>query len=82
MKWNHRIVHMNEGYPEEPWCEVQEVYYRDDGTIAGYSKPCLGSEYPGQIIALLERMLDDIKRNPDVVGPFRADDQSDEPNPF
>lgn len=68
MYWNHRLVHMNEG-AGEPWVEVQEVYYNEDGSISGYSKPCLGSEYPGRVVELLQRMIDDIKRNPDIVKP-------------
>lgn len=78
MGWNHRIVHTNPG-DENPWFEVKEVYYNSDGSIAGFTDPCLGSEYPEQIIAVLQRMIDDLKRNhepitaKDVVG-FKEED--------
>lgn len=85
MNWNHRIVVTSTG--EDPYCEVQEVYYNDDGSIAGYCDARLGSEYPEQIIFILQRMIDDIKRNPspinpeDVVG-FKSSDESHSEAPF
>lgn len=72
MKWNHRIVHMNEGRDEEPWFQIQEVYYNDDGSIAGYANPCIGDEYPSRMVEVLQCMLDDIKTNPDVVLPSKV----------
>jgi len=45
------------------------VYYNDDGSIAGHARPCLGSEYSAQVIEVLQCMIDDIKRSPDVVRP-------------
>lgn len=67
MKWNHRLVQMHRNPASDPWVQVMETFYNDDGSIAGFTDPCLGSEYPGQIESLLQRMLDDIKRNPDVL---------------
>lgn len=67
MKWNHRLVHMNGNQMVEPWVQIMETYYNDDGSVAGFTEVCLGSEYPGQIPEILKRMLDDITRNPDVL---------------
>jgi hypothetical protein len=33
----------------------------------GFGDVCLGTEYPGQMVPLLQRMIDDITRNPDVL---------------
>lgn len=68
MRWNHRLVHMTQNQNVEPWVKVMETHYNHDGTIAGFSEPCLGSEYPDQIADVLRQMLNDIVRNPDVVG--------------
>jgi hypothetical protein len=67
MKWNHRLVHMNRNQAVEPWVQVMETFYNDDGSIAGFADPCLGSEYPDQIASILRRMLDDITKHPDVL---------------
>jgi hypothetical protein len=63
--WNHRIVDLSDG--GEPWFCVQEVFYNDDGSIAGFADASFGDEYKDRIIENLERILNDIKRNPDVV---------------
>jgi|DEB19_MinimDraft_3_1074340.scaffolds.fasta_scaffold07002_3 hypothetical protein len=67
--WNYRIVDLSEyGYKTmEPWFEVQEVFYNDDGSIAGYSDVSVGDEHKDRIVEILQRMIDDIKRNPNVV---------------
>jgi hypothetical protein len=65
--WNHRLVQINHGLDMEPWVEIKETFYNPDGSIMGFSDACLGTEYPGQMVALLQRMIDDITRNPDVL---------------
>lgn len=68
MKWNYRIVHLEVASEHnDNWCAVQEVHYNDDGSVAGYCDPCLGSEYPESIPKILQRMLADIQRNPDPI---------------
>jgi hypothetical protein len=61
MHWNHRIVNMSHTDGEGPWYEVREVYYEDDGSMAGHSRPCLGDEDPEQIVGILLRMTLDIQ---------------------
>ena len=68
MKWNHRLVQMNRNQAAEPWVQVMETFYNNDGSIAGFTDPCLGSEHPEQIPSILRRMLDDISKQPDVLG--------------
>jgi len=60
-------VQINHGLDMEPWVEVKETFYNADGSIMGFGDACLGTEYPGQMVALLQRMIDDITRNPDVL---------------
>lgn len=67
MKWNHRLVQMHRDPMMDPWVQVMECYYNDDGSIAGFTEVCLGSEYPDQITSILQRMIDDINRNSTVV---------------
>jgi hypothetical protein len=65
--WNHRLVQISHGLDMEPWVEIKETFYNADGSIMGFGDACLGTEYPGQMVALLQRMIDDITRNPDVL---------------
>jgi len=67
MHWNHRIVDRSKANAGEPWFEVREVFYEKDGSVTGHTTACLGDEDPEQIIALLQRMIDDIRRNPTIV---------------
>lgn len=67
MNWNHRIVDRSASNANEPWFEVREVYYENDGSVAGHCQACLGHEDPEQIISLLQQMIDDIRRNPSIV---------------
>ena len=64
--WNYRIVNLTQN-PEDPWFEVQEVFYNDDGSIAGFADAYPGDEHPERVIEVLQRMIDDIKRNPTIV---------------
>lgn len=67
MKWNHRLVQISADHDTGPWVEIKECYYNEDGTIAGFADACFGTEYPAQMPELLQRMLTDITKNPDVV---------------
>lgn len=31
MSWNYRLIHMDVSHPNEPWYELHEVYYDDNG---------------------------------------------------
>lgn len=57
--WNHRVIdlsHLNGG---EPWLEICEVHYTDDGSLMGYSNDCfVGSETLEGVRLTLERMTE------------------------
>ena len=61
--WNHRIL----GFSGEPWFAIMETHYNDDGSVAGFTEPCLGSENPDALITLLERIIADLKANPKLL---------------
>lgn len=64
MKWNNRLLdrsHLNNG---EPWLEVIEVYYEDDGTPTSWCDPSINSETKEGIIRNLKRMIADIENSP------------------
>ena len=67
MKWNYRLVQMHRNPALDNWVQVMETFYNDDGSVAGFTEVCLGSEYPGQIPEILQRIVDDINRNSDVL---------------
>ena len=64
MTWNHRIVDMSHENYGDPWFEVREVSYDAQGKPSGFVEASMGTEDPANIIALLQRMIDDIKRSP------------------
>lgn len=66
MYWNNRIVDMTDSNYGDPWFEVREVWY-EGGKPTAHSNACLGSESPEQVIAILQRMIDDIRKNPEPV---------------
>lgn len=38
MTWNYRLIHLDVSSPDEPWYEVREVFYNDDGAVASHSE--------------------------------------------
>jgi len=61
MNWNHRIVDMSHENGGDPWFEIKEVHYENNGKIIGYADICTGDETAGGLIFCLERMLADVK---------------------
>jgi hypothetical protein len=72
MTWNHRVVDMSHTNGGDPWFEVREVCYDAQGKPGGFVEACLGTEDPANIIALLQRMIDDIRLSPT---PIKFDNQ-------
>ena len=72
MTWNHRVVDMSHTNGGDPWFEVREVSYNRQGEATGHASVCLGTEDPASIIALLQRMIDDIRLSPT---PIKFDNQ-------
>jgi hypothetical protein len=67
MYWNHRIVDLSAENGGEPWFEVRVVMYDADDKVVGTHAPCLGTEDATRSVELLQRMIDDIQRNPEPV---------------
>lgn len=65
MTWNHRIVDCSEG--EDQYFSIKEVHYNEDGSPAAHTDAWLGSEYLNQVEHNLFRIMDDLRRNPDVL---------------
>ena len=61
MDWNHRIVDMSHENAGDPWFEIREVYYEENGEVSGHTRICTGSETVESLIFCLERMLSDVK---------------------
>ena len=60
MNWNHRIVDMSHENGGDPWFEIKEVHYENNGKIIGYADICTGDETAGVLIFCLVRMLADV----------------------
>lgn len=44
MHWNYRLIDLSHENNNEPWVEIHEVFYEDDGSLAGYTSASLGCE--------------------------------------
>ena len=63
--WNYRIVNLSQD--GDPWFEVREVFYNDDGTCAGHANATLGDEYKDRLDTVLHRIADSLTRHPEVL---------------
>lgn len=62
--WNYRLLdrsHLNDG---EPWVEIVEVFYRDDGKPSGFNEPFFNGETPYEVATILLRIMNDIEGKP------------------
>jgi len=57
MHWNYRLIDLSHENGSEPWVEIQEVFYEDDGTPSGYCAATLGSESTVTMRQTLEWMM-------------------------
>lgn len=80
MNWNHRLVDMTSENNDEPFFEVCEVFYTDDGMPAGYAKASVCGESLEEVreeIARFTRALELPNLKPeDFIGKFRDDDEA------
>ena len=56
MHWNYRMVNIKNGNGGDPWIQICEVYYNDDGSLMGYSESCIGSETVTGLNIMMERV--------------------------
>lgn len=71
MTWNLRLV-MMVGAHEEPYMELREVFYDDQGVPVGHSRATVGGENLDEVQQYLERaqggIMKPILRQEDFVG--------------
>ena len=64
MSWNYRIMKRTCPETEEIYYGLNEVFYKEDGSLMAYSdRDEIVSDSPKEIIAVLEMMLKDAKKN-------------------
>lgn len=56
MHWNYRLIDLAHENGGEPWVQIHEVFYEDDGSLMGYTPATLGSEDPTELRTTLEWM--------------------------
>jgi hypothetical protein len=66
MTWNYRIIHRDVTYPTEPWYELHEVYYDENGKIKNYTAAPveIGGDSCRGILSQLLMMANDAHRYP------------------
>jgi hypothetical protein len=57
MIWNYRLIDLSHENGGEPWVELHEVFYEDDGTLMGYTSISPGGEDIADLKQSLEWML-------------------------
>jgi hypothetical protein len=62
--WNNRLLNRSHRNNGEPWVEVIEVYYDENGKPEGFSKPLINGEKREVVVETLEQIIRDIKDKP------------------
>jgi hypothetical protein len=81
MHWNHRILvksTLNEKNELDPWLEIVEVYYRDDGELLGFADICKGSETLAGLKAHFTRIMEAFDQPMLTLNDFEKDKEEDE----
>ena len=68
MSWNYRIMKKYDPHMEEEYHVLTEVFYEKDGTLMAYSEKeeIMGAD-PEEIVAVLEMMLSDAKKDQPIL---------------
>ncbi len=56
MHWNYRLIDLSHENGNEPWVQIHEVFYEDDGSLMGYTPATIGSEDAQELATTLEWM--------------------------
>lgn len=56
MHWNYRLIDMAHENGNEPWVELFEVFYNDDGSLMGYTPVSTGGSDPTELKQSIEWM--------------------------
>ena len=66
--WNYRIMKKYDPHIEEDFYVLTEVFYEKDGNLMAYSeKEEIMGASPSEVIAILEMMLKDAKKDKPVL---------------
>jgi len=63
MSWNFRLLDRSHFF-SEPWVEIVEVFYHDDGRLKGFTEPYINAETREGVITNLMRIIHDIEDKP------------------
>lgn len=58
MNWNYRLIDLSHENGGEPWVELHEVFYEDDGSLMGYTPVSAGGEDAQDLRQSLRWMMD------------------------
>lgn len=79
MYWNHRLVDMTQENGE-PFFEVCEVFYSDDGMPAGWARASVCGETLAEVKEEITRFMEALNKPTlqpeDFIGKFREDHES------
>lgn len=64
MTWNYRLVDRTHRNAGEPWVEIVEVYYDEQGKLEGFSSPFINGETKEEVLLNLKRIIADIEDKP------------------
>lgn len=62
--WNYRLINRTHRNGGEPWVEIVEVYYDENGKLEGFSNPFINGETKEEVLFNLKRIIADIEDNP------------------
>jgi hypothetical protein len=62
--WNYRLLDRSHRNGGDPWVEIIEVFYRDDGSLIGFTEPFINAETREDVVLILKRISEDINGKP------------------
>ena len=76
--WNFRLIDLSGENGGDPWLELVEVHYNDEGVPVGYSSPCIGSETADSMRQVMDwhrlALNKPVMQKADFVGKFDHED--------
>jgi hypothetical protein len=73
MNWNYRLIDLSHENGGEPWVELHEVFYEDDGSLMGYAQATTGGEDLDDVKQTLTWMLKALEHPVLRVEDFKGD---------
>ena len=80
--WGFRLIDLSDENGGDPWLELVEVHYNDEGVPVGYASPCVGSE----TVEVMRQVMDwhrlalgkPVMQKSAFVGSFNYKDEDDD----